>query len=129
MPFNVSLKSFVLFSHTSGGMARCILICSFDIHTSYLNFIFASALFYSLITRVSFMTFSDGDSSSQTFTSATMLQVYSMDFSNCYCHYRASSLCLTNYSNSFFGIYFSISTCIIDIKVCFSSSSTLAFKL
>jgi len=85
MSFNVAFKSFYLCSRTSGGVAGCNLICSSDICTPYSNFIFASVFFDSLIARASFVTFYVGGSTSPTFTSETLLQLSSMDFSNCSC--------------------------------------------
>lgn len=85
MPFNASFKSFYLYSHISGGMAGCNLICSSNIFVLYSNFICTSVFFNSLIMTGSFTTFSVGGSSSCTFTSKTMLQLSSMDFSNCSC--------------------------------------------
>lgn len=122
MPFNVALRFVCLYYRTSSGVTGCNLIHSSDIYTSYSNLNLAIVSFKSLITRMSFTTFSTSVSSLQTCTYGTMLQVSTMDFFSCSHCYLASSLSLANFSSSFFIDFFSDSTFDFNSKISYSPS-------
>lgn len=115
--FSVAFKYFYLCSCTCSGVVGYNLIYGYDICTSYSKFIFTNLFFESLISRMSFATFSVGGSSSPTFTSRTVLQLSSMAFSNYSCCWYASSLFLATSSNFFLSAYFSFSIYMVITKV------------
>ena len=95
---------------TSSGMASCNFNCSSLIFTSFSNCTSTIFFFDCLTTRPSFVTLSFVDSSSQTSTSGTSLQVASTTSFNFYPCSSSCSLSLMAWSSYFFSAvrYYSI---------------------